>query len=73
MAYMDLIDSINKELASNGIENIYDLLIKNKGYEDVLEIIRNNADTYKSLSESDKQTFQNYIKYLHIQKKMLLN
>ena len=73
MAYIELINDLNKELASNGIESIYDLLVKNKGYEDILKLLESNTNIYNNLTESEKKSFQKHIKFLHIQKKMLFN
>lgn len=71
MNYVEVIDKINKELESNGVNTIYALIANNIEINVIENIIEKNASAYGELTSLEKKDLCRYIKGLKAQSKLI--
>ena len=71
MNYVEVIEKINKELESNGVNTIYALIANNIEINIIENIISKNASEYGKLTALEKKDLCRYIKSLKAQSRLI--
>lgn len=71
MDFIKITNQINKELIENGLNTIYSMIASNISSEELTNLIETNTKEYNNLSKNDQIKYNNYLKGLIIQSKII--
>lgn len=73
MQYSEIINKINKELESNGVNSLYTLIANDIEINIIKNLMTKNTNTYNALSKDDQNKLIKYLNGLKQESKLILN
>ena len=71
MDYVEIINKINQELETKGVNTIYTLIANDIDIKVIQTLIEKNASEYNKLSNKEKNDLEKYLKGLILENKLI--
>ena len=71
MDYVEIINKINQELETKGVNTIYTLIANDIDIKVIQTLIEKNASEYNKLSNKEKSDLEKYLKGLILENKLI--